>query len=379
MPEKDSSDENILVSIILPTFNEKNNIIPLIKRIRKAMQNENYNYEMLFVDDSNDNTPKVIQGFSQNYSYIKFIAGDNAGLSPAFIKGFNKSQGKHIVCMDTDLQHPPILIPKLIKELENGTELSVASRYIPGGSNEGLGKLWSFYGLYRRTVSLSMSYLTKILFIPIRKTTDPMTGYFAFQKSLIQNIEIEPRGFKILVEILMRAKPKKVTEIPLKFKPRENEESKATIGQGLEFFKHLSRLFIQLPEAARFEKFCLVGLSGVIINLGLLYTFVEFLNIQKTIAFTVSILISILTNYFFNSRFTYRDNRSRSRRESLKRLSYYYTFALLTMFITLSIYHELINNFHIYYMLAAFISIIFTTLLNFALVTKIIWKLPVEI
>lgn len=379
MSEENKSEENILVSIVLPTFNEKNNIAPLVERIQEAMQNENYNYEMLFVDDSNDNTPEIIQNFAQNNSSIKFIAGDNTGLSPAFIKGFNESRGKHIVCMDTDLQHPPILIPKLIKELENNAELSIASRYIPGGSNEGLGKLWSFYGLYRRTVSLSMSYLTKILFIPIRKTTDPMTGYFAFRKSLIQNIEIEPRGFKILVEILMRAKPKKVTEIPLKFQPRENEESKATLGQGLEFFKHLGRLFIQLPEAARFEKFCLVGLSGVIINLGLLYIFVEFFNIQKVIAFTISILTSILTNYFFNSRFTYRDNRSRSRRESLKRLTYYYTFAFLTMFITLSIYHELMNNFHIYYMLAAFVSIAFTTLLNFALVTKVIWKLPVEI
>ena len=379
MFEESKNNKNILISIVLPTFNEKNNIAPLIERIQEAMKNEDYNYEMIFVDDSNDNTPEIIQDFAQNYSFIKFIAGDNAGLSPAFIKGFKYSQGKYIICMDTDLQHPPIIIPKLIKELQNGTELSIASRYIPGGSNEGLGRLWSPYGLYRRIVSLSMSYLTKILFIPIRKTTDPMTGYFAFQKKLLQDIEIEPRGFKILVEILMRAKPNKVTEIPLKFQPRENEESKATLGQGLEFFKHLGRLFIQLPEAARFEKFCLVGLSGIIINLGLLYIFVEFFHIQKVWAFTFSILISILTNYFFNSRFTYRDNRSHSRKESLKRLSYYYTFAAITMFVNLAIYHELINNFGVNYILAGFLGIIITALLNFLLVTRIIWKLPVEI
>ncbi len=374
-----SSESKYLISIILPTFNEADNVLPLVQRIKEAMQPTNYSYEMIFVDDSNDHTPQIIQKIAQENTEVKFIPGNKQGLSPAFIKGFANAQGKYIVCMDTDLQHPPSLIPKLISELQNKNELVIASRYIPGGSNEGLGKLWSFYGLYRRAVSLSMGYLTKILFIPIRKTTDPMTGYFAFQKTIIKNIEIEPRGFKILVEILMRAKPNKVTEIPLKFQPRENEESKATLKQGLEFFKHLSRLFIQLPEAARFEKFCLVGLSGVLINLGLLYLFVEFFNIQKTIAFTASILISILTNYFFNSRFTYRDNRSSSRRESLKRLSYYYAFSFLTMFVTLSIYHELINNFHLYYIFSALLAIAFTTVLNFTLVTKVIWKLPVEI
>jgi dolichol-phosphate mannosyltransferase len=377
--QENNLSEDVLVTIIPATFNEKNNIAPLVKRIREAMKDVSYNYEILFADDSNDDTPEEINKFVEKYSNVRYLDGPREGLSAAFIEGFKKAKGKYIVCMDADLQHPPVLLPKLIAELKNGSQMSVASRYIPGGSNEGLGKFWSFYGIYRRLVSTSMSYLTRILFVPIRKTTDPMTGYFAFKKKIIKDSNIEGTGFKILVEILMRTNPKKVTEIPLKFQPREQEESKANITQGVNFFKHLWHLFIELPEAARFLKFCLVGLSGVIINLGLLYIFVELFNIQEVVAFTASILISIITNYFFNSRFTYRDNRSKSKRESLKRLGYYYTFAALTMFITLSIYHELINTFDVYYILAGLASIIFTVLLNFVLVTKIIWKLPVEI
>ncbi len=371
--------KEILVSIIPATFNEKENIAPLIEKIRKTMKNVSYAYEIIFADDSTDDTPEKIKSFQRKFPNIKYLRGPGKGLSAAFIAGFKVARGKYIICMDADLQHPPSLIPKIVSQLENGSEVSIASRYIPGGSNEGLGKFWSFYGIYRRLISNSMSLLTKILFVPIRKTTDPMTGFFGFRRDLIENKKLEAKGFKILVEILMRTKPEKVTEVPLKFQPRKHEDSKATIRQGINFFKHLKQLFFELPEAGRFLKFCLVGLSGVLINLGLLYIMVEGLAIQKIIAFSISIFISILSNYFFNSRFTYRDNRSRSRKESIKRLGYYYLFALLTTFITLSVYHELINNLHFHYLLAALISIILTVLLNFSLVTRIIWKLPVEI
>ena len=379
MQNNSTLEKNILISIIPATFNEKENIIPLIKRIQESLKDADYGYEIIFADDSTDETEAEIKRAEKLYPEVKYFRGPGKGLSAAFISAFTEAQGKYIVCMDADLQHPPIIIPKLITQLKNDSKMSIASRYVKGGSNEGLGKFWSFYGIYRRLVSLSMTYLTRILFIPIRKTTDPMTGFFAFQKDLIKNAKLEGTGFKILVEILMRTNPDKVTEVPLKFQPREHEESKAKVTQGINYFKHLGHLFWELPEAARFLKFCLVGLNGVIVNLGLLYIFVEWFNIQEVIAFTVSILISILVNYFLNSRFTYGDNRSKSKRESLQRLSYYYAFAGLTMFVTLAVYHELINSLGVPYLLSGLLSIIATTVLNFVLVTKIIWKLPVEI
>ena len=370
----------MIVTIIPATFNEKSNIAPLVKKIMQTMKGVSYKYEILFTDDSSDNTPQEIKKYANKYpDVVKYMRGPGKGLSAAFIDGYKKAEGKYIVCMDADLQHPPKLIPKLIEKLQTNNQIAIASRYIKGGSNEGLGKLWSFYGIYRRLVSIGMSYFTRILFIPIRKTTDPMTGFFAFNKNLIEGKKLEAKGFKILVEILMRTKPEKVVEIPLRFQARALENSKATITQGLNYFKHLKQLFLELPEAARFFKFCLVGFLGVLVNLELLYILVEFFAVPGVVAYTFSILFTILLNYFLNSRFTYRDNRSQSRKESIRRLGYYYFFAGLTMFINLSIYHELVNNFHIHYILAALAGIIFTVFLNFFLVTKIIWKLPVEV
>ncbi|MEA1925875.1 MAG: glycosyltransferase family 2 protein [Patescibacteria group bacterium] len=371
----------MLLTIILPTFNEKENINPLLDRLFDSLRIANYNYEILFVDDSSDNTPDVIKQRISKNPNIRLIhrsKEERTGLATAFIKGFQKAKGKYICCMDSDLQHPPEVVPELLeKATGDNADIVVATRYAKGGSAEGLGSLKTLYGVYRRVVSIGMKYFTQIIFIPTRKTTDPLGGFFLFKKELLSDMVLEPRGFKILVEILMRTQHGEVSEIPYKFLVREDNESKATFAQGLEFLKHLLHIFRTVPEAGRFFKFCLVGFSGVLVNLGILSLSVEVFNVDKNTGWLTAVIVSILSNYFLNTVFTYGDKKSSSRTESLRRVTYYYIVSAVAMAFNFAVY-RLGIAFGFDYRIAAAVGIIAATAINFILATKVVWKLPVK-
>jgi dolichol-phosphate mannosyltransferase len=369
------------LTIILPTFNEKDNVIPLLEQINLALDGVDFEYEILFIDDSNDETPEIISKQTSRFSRIRMIhraKEERTGLATAFIRGFEDARGKYILCMDSDLQHPPNIIPLLAQEAKtDNADIVVATRYAKGGSAEGLGSLKTPYGIYRRAVSLGMKYLTQIIFIQTRKTSDPLGGFFLFKKGLLENIQLKPQGFKILVEILMRTSHKKVSEVPYTFLARENDDSKATLKQGLEYFKHVWYIIKTVPEAARFLKFCIVGGSGVIVNLGTLYALVEFFHLGETVSWTIAVILSIMSNFILNNLFTYSDKKSESHKESVRRLTYYYIISMGVMVVNYSIYH-LGRSMGFHYILSAFIGIIVATSLNFLLTTKFVWKLGSE-
>jgi dolichol-phosphate mannosyltransferase len=377
-------DNKEQLTIILPTFNEKKNVAPILTEIKKVMSDKGISYEIFFVDDSSDDTPAEIEKEIKNNPEIKIRMihrpkEEHTGLATAFIKGFEEAAGEYICCMDSDLQHPPAVIPELFKKAKaDGADIVVATRYAKGGSAEGLGKLTSFYGIYRRAVSLGLKYFTQILFIPTRETSDPLGGFFLFRKKILDGTEFYPKGFKILVEVLMRTKHGKVSEIPYKFLARENETSKATLNQGMEFLRHLWHIFKTIPEAARFLKFCIVGGSGVLVNLSVLALLVELYGFGKNISWLIAVVISILSNYYLNTIFTYGDKRSPNREESLRRILYYYVVSFFSMGVNFIFYHwTMISGLH--YLLAAFVGILAATVVNFILVTKLVWKLKIRI
>lgn len=232
------------VSIILPTFNESKNIDELLSRIHAEMTGAGYTYECIFVDDSKDTTPYVIleeaKKYEGNVGLVKRMgASAKTGLTMAFTRGFQEARGEIIVCMDTDLQHPPSKITALVRTVaERGVDVAVASRYTYGGSAEGLD------GFFRRLVSKSSSYVVWLLLPATRHTTDPMTGFFAFSASLLTRITFSSLGFKVLVELLTSLESPKVIDIPFTFEKRREEVSKATLKQGFVFFRDIFRLFL---------------------------------------------------------------------------------------------------------------------------------------
>lgn len=299
--------QQILLSVVLPTRNEEKNIAPMMVALSTALLG--VNHEVIFVDDSDDNTPQVIERLIQTYTNLRLIhrKGENrqGGLSTAVAKGFAEAQGKYVCVMDSDLQHPPQTVPLLLeKALDTEADVVIASRYRPGGSYQGLS------GPVRKFVSISLKELARLVFWPhLKHITDPLGGFFLIKRSLLKSIELSPQGFKILLEVLIRTPWKTAQEVAYEFKVRKEGESKAKIKQGLSFFSHLARLVWTVPEVGRFWKFGLIGGSVAVFSLLFLYFLVDIVSIEKNLAYFIQAFTALQLNFNFNYRLTWPDRQ----------------------------------------------------------------------
>ncbi|MFF0446858.1 glycosyltransferase [Streptomyces sp. NPDC004609] len=256
------------VTVVIPTFNEAGNIRELLRRLTESVPSR-LPCEVLFVDDSTDGTPEEIAGAAQDCPFpVTVIRRETpaGGLGGAVVEGLRSAGSDWIVVMDADLQHPPALVPDLVAEGERtNADLVVASRYIRGGSREGLA------GGYRVAVSRTATWLTKALFPRgLRGISDPMSGFFAIRRSAVKGAvadgALKPLGYKILLELAVRCRPRTVAEVPFVFRERFAGESKSTPREGVRFLKHLSGLRTSSP-LARMLAFGLIGLTGFLPNL----------------------------------------------------------------------------------------------------------------
>ncbi|MEU0372568.1 glycosyltransferase family 2 protein [Streptomyces sp. NPDC006283] len=252
------------VTIVVPTFNESGNIRELLRRLTESVPSR-LPCEVLFVDDSTDDTPEVIRSAAQDCPFpVDVLHRDTptGGLGGAVVEGMRKAGSDWIVVMDADLQHPPALVPELVAAGEQaGADLVVASRYIRGGSREGLA------GGYRIAVSRGATWLTKGLFPRrLRGISDPMSGFFAIRRSVVTADVLKPLGYKILLELAVRCRPETVAEVPFVFQDRFAGESKSTAKEGMRFLGHLTGLRTASP-VARMIGFGLIGLTGFVPNL----------------------------------------------------------------------------------------------------------------
>ena len=211
--------EEIMVSVVVPTFNERENVGILCERVDAALAG--VKHEIIFVDDSTDDTPKIIAQIQEKKPHVRAYHRENkTGLATAVIEGFGMAQGKYIVVMDADLQHPPEILAPMYKAIEaNKCDFCIPSRFIPGGSDGGLN-------LYRKFVSATARYIGKAMLSSIRKVSDPTGGLFMFRRECLDGADLRPIGWKILIEVLAMAKYDSICEIPYTFCQREHGESK---------------------------------------------------------------------------------------------------------------------------------------------------------
>lgn len=294
-----------LLSLIVPTRNEAGNIEELLGRVEAATAG--IATEIIFVDDSTDDTPNVIREVSPRcaspVAVIHRPPQDRDGLGGAVTRGMRAARGEWICVMDSDLQHPPELVRKLLARAEGDEcDIVVASRYIEGGSASGLGSP------LRKAISIASAWLSRGLFSErLWAVSDPCAGFFLVRRSLLTGVELKPVGFKILLEVLMRTPWRRVEEVPYAFEGRAGGESKATMAQGRAFLRHLAKLWFEVPGAGRVWKFALVGASGVAVNLGVLWALAIELEWSRWPAWAVALESSILWNFLLNRTFTWAD------------------------------------------------------------------------
>ena len=227
--------ESILLSVIVPTYMERESIEELINRIESSLKI--LPSELIVVDDSSpDGTGECAEELNSRYGNIKVIKREGKlGLSSAVLAGFQKARARVLAVMDADLQHPPELLSEMYVKIGEGYDLVVASRYVEGGKSKGLG-------LGRKIVSRSATALAHFLLPRTRKVRDIVSGFFMLRRSVIEGVELRPVGYKILLEIVVRGKYDSVAEVPYTFKPRRSGKSSLNLREVWNYMVHIWRL-----------------------------------------------------------------------------------------------------------------------------------------
>lgn len=257
-PRVEPANSRGMVSLIIPTRNEAPNIEPLLERIAAAVPE--VTIEVLFVDDSDDNTPQMIAQVAPQFPFlVRAVVRPPArrnGLSGAVVEGFRAARGEWLCVMDADLQHPPELIPQLLARAQEArADMVVGSRKADWSGPLGLSRR-------RAMISQLLTLLARAWFPRLLKNvSDPLTGLFLVRRAAVDVAALRPDGFKILLEILIRCPGLRVSEIHFDFAGRYEGESKADFQEGMRFFRHLLRL--RLTANQSFPRLVLVALASV--------------------------------------------------------------------------------------------------------------------
>jgi dolichol-phosphate mannosyltransferase len=224
------------VSVVVPTYQECENLDELVTRVSETLDQLELLYEIVVVDDnSRDGTVDEIARLQQNGRPVRLIERqDERGLSSAVLRGFSEARGEYLVCMDADLSHPPESLPELLAAVRTpGVEMAVGSRYVPGASTD---EQW---GAFRRWNSRIATLLAR----PFTRLKDPMAGFFAVPRDVFRRTTAwDPLGYKIALEILVKADCRNVQETPIHFANRRRGHSKLSLREQINYLRHLVRL-----------------------------------------------------------------------------------------------------------------------------------------
>ena len=296
--------------LILPTYNERNNIGRMIDALEVQFRGMLHEMVILVVDDSSpDGTADVVRAKQAAYSNVHLLLGQKAGLGAAYIRGMvyamEQLHADVVFEMDADFSHKPGDVPRLMAAIEEGADFVIGSRYVKGGS---IPKEW---GLMRRLNSLGGNIVGRYV-AGLYKIHDCTAGFRAIRTSLLRKVvfdDLRVQGYAFQVALLHEAVSldAKIKEVAVDFIDRTEGESKLGISDIVEFI--VNAWWIRLHSSKTFIKFAIVGLSGVIVNLGI-FTLLLQSNVNKYLASPISIEVSIITNFLLNNYWTFRLRKS---------------------------------------------------------------------
>jgi dolichol-phosphate mannosyltransferase len=404
-----SYNEKTTMSVIIPTYNESENILKLIDAVKDNLPCDVFTEIIVVDDNSPDGTGRIVENYAQDmvrtknrsircqYQKNNLTSNDNIrnylikvihrpnknGLISAILQGINSSTGQNILIMDADFSHPPEIIPRIIDELlQDPNCIVIASRYISGGSIMG----WPYK---RRILSSGAAKIARHS-LKVCNVKDPMSGFFALPRHVIENIHFNTRGYKLLLELLVKVNEDiRVKEIPYTFTDRKSGESKLDFNVVLDYAKSVWHLYrygqksnkgiIQNKEAKRNSvlflskagRFFTVGASGLLLNyvVSFLLSNGILANLWYLEATMIGILCSLTSNFLLNKAWTFED-RNFSPNHTLKQFGLFVGMSSIGAILQLAMVYLLVHSGGIRYEFSLILAVAIASISNFLLNKK---------
>jgi dolichol-phosphate mannosyltransferase len=355
--ERRTPESEKMISVILPTYNEAENIKRIIPAIAKVFRASGIKGEVIVVDDNSpDGTAEVAASLKESHPVKVLIRKVDRGLSRSVIEGFGLSDGEICVVMDADLSHPVEKIPEMIQPILDGKcDATVGSRYVRGGGAD----TWP---LIRKVISRGAGLLAK----GVTTLSDPTSGFMAVRKSKLEKVVLDPLGWKIVLEVVVKTKAK-VLDIPIIFADREIGESKLGFRAQIDYIRHLCRLYkYRYHSLLEFIKFCVVGLTGLIIDTMVLVSLVNYASLDPRFAAVFAFTVAVTWNYMFNRLWAFESGRAVPISRSYV---LFVSVCLGGLVVRITVMHILIEyagmGIKTWYILASFMGIAAATVFNF--------------
>jgi len=292
------------ISIVVPTFKERQNISLLVGKLAEALRG--FAWEVIFVDDdSPDGTADIAKELGQRDIRVRCLRRvGRRGLAGATIEGMLASSARYVAVMDADMQHDETLLPRMGESLRAGeADLVVGSRYAEGGDAEA-------FAHRRRTISQASTLIAKAM-LGVR-ISDPLSGFFMIRRDRLEELapRLSTQGFKVLLDIVATAGDRlKIIELPYRFGSRMHGESKLDSQAALAYLGLLVAKLTHDYVSPRFLFFALVGALGVAVHLAALDVGLKLLQLPFATAQVAATVVAMTSNFILNNSLTYRDER----------------------------------------------------------------------
>jgi len=372
------------VSIIIPTYNESENIVQVLKSIGEHIPKDIATEAIVVDDNSPDGTGKIVEDYindAQNktgYTIDVIHRKTKSGLSSAILEGIQHSSGETVVVMDSDFSHPPKIIPQLIEEIKiSKYDIAIASRYTEGGEVSG----WS---TKRKLISKTAKGIAKAG-LGVNES-DPMSGFFAFRRKILEGIKLDAIGYKMLLEILVKTKGAKVKEIPYTFTNRTHGSSKLDSSTMLDYVRSVWKLYryghkaedsdtrVSIRFVSKAGRFYTVGASGLLVNYLVSLLFADaIVNFWYIHATAIGIMFSMSSNFVLNKIWTFGD-RNFEIKSTLTQYGKFIGFSSLGALVQLVIVYVLVDSYQLLYPVALVLAVATAASSNFILNKKWTFK-----
>lgn len=357
------------LSIVVPTFNERENVPELIERLSALL--EDVRWEIVFVDDdSADGTVDALRQAAQADPRVRLLHRINRrGLSSAVVEGIQSSSAPFVAVMDADLQHDESILPDMLARLRAGScDVVVGSRYTEGG---GVGD-WS-----KERIGISQ-FATKLSRLVIKSDlSDPMSGFFMLRRAAFDKAvrNLSTQGYKILLDILASTKePLRVEEVPYTFRSRVHGESKLDSAVTWEYLMLLVDKMVGHIVPVRFVMFMAVGGAGVVVHMAVLAALYRGFGTAFDLGQTIATVSAMTFNYFANNMLTYRDKRLKGLWGNLRGLLSFYAVCSLGAVANVGIANFLFDNQNYSWWLSGVAGILVGAVWNYAASSLFTWR-----